>query len=155
MMAGDRDHESQRKFLCECLDMCTSGNRPCSSETAQVFVQMLGYVHVGQPTVIMRVSARVFRANAWTCPRRATDRDLQSVFPREKVNAWICPRQATDRDLESVSAMIRANAWICAPPTTGHDPANAIFYLKTVTPVTPVTSVISCGQEFFRIIIKL
>ena len=89
---------------------------------------MLGYMHVGQPTVLFRDSASF------------------------SVNAWICPRQATDRDLESVSAMIRANAWICAPPTTGHDPANAIFYLKTVT---PVTSVISCGQEFFRIIIKL
>ena len=62
------------------------------------------------------------------CSARATDRDLQSVFPREKVNAWICPRQATDRNLESVGAMKKVNAWICAPPTTGHDPANLLFF---------------------------
>ena len=80
---------------------------------------------------------------------RATDRDLQRqraffmrmlgyahfgqpnvifrVFPREKVNAWKC-----------------------APRTTDHDLSNALF-----ESVTLVMSVISCGQEFFRIIIKL
>ena len=31
---------------------CTSGNRPCSSESARVFLRMLGYVLHGQPTVI-------------------------------------------------------------------------------------------------------
>ena len=58
------------------------------------------------------------------CPRRATDRDLQSFFPRERVNAWICACQTTDRDLETK----KVNAWKCAPPTTDHDPSNALFY---------------------------
>ena len=92
-----------------------------------------------------------FCANAWICPRRATDRALQSFFPRERVNAWICACQTTDRDLETK----KVNAWKCAPPTTDHDHAKFHFLLKTVTPVTFVTSVISCGQECFRFIIKL
>ena len=33
---------------------------------------MLGYVHVGQPTVIFRDSAR-FSVDAWICARQATD----------------------------------------------------------------------------------
>ena len=57
---------------------------------------MLGYVHGGQPTVILRVFA-----NAWICAQRATDRDLESVFVKRKVNARICAPQATDRDLET------------------------------------------------------
>ena len=42
-----------------------------------------------------------FCVNAWICPRRSTDRDLESVFVKRKVNAWICACQATDRDLET------------------------------------------------------
>ena len=79
---------------------------------------------------------------------QTTDRDLQSFF---NVNAWICACQTTDRDLETK----KVNAWTCAHPTPDHDLANAIFLFKTVTPVTPVMSVIFCGQECFRIIIKL
>ena len=54
--------------------------------------------------------------------------------------------QTTDRDLESVFVKRKVNAWKCAPSTTDCDPSNALFENKTVT---PVTSVISCGQEFF------
>ena len=38
---------------------------------------MLGFAHVGQPTVIFRVSASLSQ-NAWICAPRATDRDLES-----------------------------------------------------------------------------
>ena len=81
---------------------------------------MLGYVHSGQPTVILRVFA-----NAWICAQRATDRDLESVFVKRKVNAWICARHSTDHDLESV---FNVNAWICVSRTSDHDHANAIFF---------------------------
>ena len=64
---------------------------------------MLGYVHGGQPTVILRESQRGEKVNAWICAQRATDRDLESVFVKRKVNAWICACQTTDRDLEGVS----------------------------------------------------
>ena len=98
---------------------------------------MLGYVHSGQPTVILRV----FVANAWICAQRATDRDLESVSAMKKVNAWICARHSTDRDLESV---FNVNAWICACQTTDRDlesvfvkrkvnawiRAKCLFYLK-------------------------
>ena len=57
---------------------------------------MLGYVHGLQPTVILREFQRGEKVNAWICARRATDRDLESVF---NVNAWICACQTTDRDL--------------------------------------------------------
>ena len=66
---------------------------------------MLGYVHSGQPTVILRV----FVANAWICAQRATDRDLESVSAMKKVNAWICACQTTDRDLESVFVKRKAH----------------------------------------------
>ena len=59
---------------------------------------MLGSVHSGQPTVILRVFVN---ARISTC--QATDRDLESVFVKRKVNAWIWARQSTDRDLEGVS----------------------------------------------------
>ena len=75
---------------------------------------MLGYVHSGQPTVILRE----FFSNAWICAQRATDRDLESVFVKRKVNAWIYTRHSTDRDLESV---FNVNAWICACQTTDRD----------------------------------
>ena len=39
---------------------------------------MLVFVHVGQPTVIFRVSAGLSQ-NAWICAPRATDRDQESV----------------------------------------------------------------------------
>ena len=62
---------------------------------------MLGYVHGGQPTVILREFQRGEKVNAWICAQRATDRDLESVFVKRKVNAWICACQTTDRDLET------------------------------------------------------
>ena len=77
----------------------------------------LGYVHGGQPTVIFRVGAS-FSVNAWICPRRSTDRDLERLSASFCENAWICPRRATDRDLQSVSAMKKVNAWICAHQST-------------------------------------
>ena len=61
---------------------------------------MLGRVHGGQPTVIFRVCAS-FSVNAWTCARRSTDRDLESVSASFSENAWICASQTTDRDLET------------------------------------------------------
>ena len=106
---------------------------------------MLGYVHSGQQTVILRVPFTSRKVNAWICAQSTTDRDLERVFIKRKVNAWICARHSTDRDLESV---FNVNAWIRAPPTTDHDPANTHFLLKTVTPVTPV---IFYSQELFSI----
>ena len=61
---------------------------------------MLGFVHVGQPTVIFRVSASLSQ-NAWICAPRATDRDLESVFVKRKVNAWTRAQSTTNRDLET------------------------------------------------------
>ena len=46
---------------------------------------MLGYVHGGQPTVILRVSAS-FSVNAWICARRSTDRDPANVIFNEIYN---------------------------------------------------------------------
>ena len=43
---------------------------------------MLGYVHGGQPTVILREFQRGEKVTAWICAQRATDRDLQSFFER-------------------------------------------------------------------------
>ena len=45
---------------------------------------MLGAVHVGQPTVLFRVSASLSQ-NAWICAPRLTDRDLESAFHQQKV----------------------------------------------------------------------
>ena len=87
---------------------------------------MLGFVHVGQPTVLFRVSSS-FSEDAWICAPRATDRDLGTVSASFSVNAWTCARRSTDRDLQSFSAMKKVNAWICAPRTTDHDLANAVF----------------------------
>ena len=42
-----------------------------------------------------------------------------------------------------------------APRTTDRDLVNTHFLFKTVTPVTPVTSVIFYGQDCFRFVIKL
>ena len=53
---------------------------------------MLGYVHGGQPTVILRVFV-----NAWICTCQATERDLESF----NVNAWTRAQSTTDRDLET------------------------------------------------------
>ena len=39
---------------------------------------MLGYVHGGQPTVILREFQRGEKVNAWICAQRATDRVLES-----------------------------------------------------------------------------
>ena len=64
---------------------------------------MLGFVHVGQPTVLFRVSAS-FSEDAWICAPRATDRDLETVSASFSVNAWTCARRSTDRDLESQRA---------------------------------------------------
>ena len=80
----DRDLQSLRKVLCEFLDMCSaratdrdlesvsasfsvnawtcarrSTDRALESVSARFFVRMLGYVLVGQPTVIFRVSSHV------------------------------------------------------------------------------------------------
>ena len=104
---------------------------------------MLGYVHSGQQTVILRVFV-----NAWICAQSTTDRDLVSVFVKRKVNAWICARHSTDRDLESV---FNVNAWIRAPRITDRDLVNIHFLFITVTTVTPVTPVIFYGQELFSI----
>ena len=70
---------------------------------------MLGYVHGGQPTVILREFQRGEKVNAWICAQRAADRDPQSF----NVNAWICTQRATDRDLESVFVKRKVNAWKC------------------------------------------
>ena len=64
---------------------------------------MLGAVHVGQPTVLFRVSASLSQ-NAWICAPQLTDRDLESAFHQEQVNAWTCARRSTDRGLESQRA---------------------------------------------------
>ena len=76
---------------------------------------MLGYVDGGQPTVILRVSAS-FSVNAWICPRRATDRYLESVSASFCVNAWICAARSTDRDLDFC-----VNAWTCPRRETDRD----------------------------------
>ena len=39
-------------------------------------LRTLGYVHSGQPTVILGQR----KVNAWTCARHSTDHDLESVF---------------------------------------------------------------------------
>ena len=65
---------------------------------------MLGYVFVGQPTVIFRVSSHVAQ--------------------RKCLGYVLCQTIERDRETKQV------NAWKCAPPTTDHDHANAIFYLK-------------------------
>ena len=64
---------------------------------------MLGYVHGGQPTVILREFQRGEKVDAWICTCQATDRDLESVFVRRKENAWTCAQSTTDCDLEKVS----------------------------------------------------
>ena len=69
----------------------------------QDFVRLLGCVHCGQPTEILREFQRGEKVNAWICTCQATDRDLESVFVRRKENAWICAQSTTDRDLERVS----------------------------------------------------
>ena len=124
---------------------------------------MLGFVHVGQPTVFFRVSAS-FSVNAWTCARQSTDRDLETVSASFSVNAWTCARRSTDRDLETVSASFSVNAWTCARRSTDRDlesqraffvrmlgyvhleqPTMILpmpFSLKSVTPVMSVMSVI-------------
>ena len=105
------------------------------------------------------------RVRRWFCWRRSSARGAPYDC-RQAQNA----RHATDRDLESQRLFFckcldlctsgnrprswhekKVNAWKCAPPTTDHDPSNAPFLLKTVTPVTPVTSVFFCGQELFSI----
>ena len=43
--------------------------------------RVLGHVHVGQPTVILRVPAKV---NVWICALLTTDRDPASVIPDKK-----------------------------------------------------------------------
>ena len=51
--------------------------------------------------VCSQVSSPIF--SGMICPRRATDRDLQSssAIKKKGVNAWICVCQATDQDLET------------------------------------------------------
>ena len=46
----------------------------------QVFVRVLGYVLVRQPTVILRVSSQRKKVNAWMYASRTTDRDPASVI---------------------------------------------------------------------------
>ena len=61
-------------------------------------------VHGGQPTVIFRVPFISRKVNAWICPCRATDRDLQSLRAFFCECLDMCSAEATDRDVESVSA---------------------------------------------------
>ena len=63
----------------------------------------LGFVHVGQPTVLFRVSAS-FSEDAWMCAPGATDGDLETVSASFSLNASTCAQQSTDRDLESQRA---------------------------------------------------
>ena len=84
--------QAQATARCECLEMCTAGNRP----------------------VILREFQRGEKVNAWICAQRATDRDPQSF----NVNAWKCAQRATDRDLES--ALQRECLNMCTQLHTAH-----------------------------------
>ena len=85
----------------------------------KLFVRMLGYLIVRQPTVILRENAV------------------------KKMSAWICAPPTTDRGLDSSNTMKRVNAWICALLTTDHDPASVISDKKRKS-VTTVFSRTCC-----------
>ena len=98
--------------------------------------------HLGQPTMILRVcecsdmcspvnrpwSWGSFNVNAWICAQRATDRDLESVFVKRSECLDMCLSSNRPWSWDE-----KVNAWIRA---------KCLFLIKTVTSVTPVTSVI-------------
>ena len=58
------------------------GGRAHSPHVCKFLLRMLGYVHGGQPTVILREFQSGEKVNAWICAQRATDRDVQSFCER-------------------------------------------------------------------------
>ena len=92
--------------------------------------------------------------NAWTRAQSTTDRDLETVSASFPVNAWTCARRSTDRDLESQRAFfVRMLGYVLVRQPTLIMPMP--FFIKSVTTVTSVMSVIFLPRYCFRFIINL
>ena len=60
-----------------------SGTDKVSTTCTVLFTTLLGFVHEGQPTVILRVSAMT-KVNDWICARQITHHDLANVIRNKK-----------------------------------------------------------------------
>ena len=107
------------KFLCECLDMCPTSNRPWSSEFQRECLDMC--IAGNRPwssefqreRLDMHLSGN--RPWSWECLRQEKSECSDMCSPVNRpwswgsfnVNAWICACQTTDRDLETKKWMLR------------------------------------------------
>ena len=112
---------------------------------------MLGYVHSGQPTVILRVfyecldmCSPVNRPWSRECLRQEKSECLDMCTAGKQpwsweffMNAWMCAHQSTDRDLESVFVKRKVNAWICAQRATDRDLESFLWMLGYVLTSQP------------------